>query len=104
VSRIEKIRPTTVTSLFSCEQRRLSAEHECCRSSQPIFQFGKDFNTSVDKFVEIAGVIAANFSFLKRLHRFAQKRCKAGCVKRWHPREKKVSRFAAARGILDRRD
>ena len=50
-------------------------EHEWCRSAGAIFQFRKDFNTSVDKFVEIAAREPANLLFFNRLDRFAPFPC-----------------------------
>src|SRR5262249_2089153 len=55
VSLMQEIPTHTVTSLFFYEQRWFArVQHASRQSSRTIFQFFKDFNTSVDKFVEIA--------------------------------------------------
>src|SRR5579883_658490 len=66
------VKPTVASGVRSGQKEEEGASQQTrCRKLRNRFQADEDFNTSVDKFVEIASMRRANCSFFKRVERFA---------------------------------
>src|SRR5579885_2770770 len=70
------VKPTLASGVRSGQRsKERTSEQTRCRKLRKRFQTDEDFNTSVDKFVEIGARQSANCSFFKRVERFALFQC-----------------------------